>query len=149
MPWEISIVQSDREQPLGTKQDVTEWLFTVLAGVELGRPPCPPNEFFAWLPESIRNSTRTAFESPRLEGVYEDGDLSIEFHCADEDPVRFLNADVRGEGNPLPALARLCVPKRWMVINGVDESSVDMSNDSAHQWERFRAWRDRAIGQFE
>ena len=121
----------------------------MLAGVELGRPPRPPDEFFAWLPESIRNSTRAAFESPQLEAVYEDRDLSIEFRCADEDPIRFLNADVRGEGNPLPALGRICVPKRWMVINGVDESSVDLSNDSAHQWERFREWRDWAIGQFE
>lgn len=101
MPWEITIVNSNRERPLGTKHAVTEWLAAALPGLELARSPGPPDEFFAGLPESLRTAVRGAFESPRLEAVYEDGDLSIEFHCADEDPIRFLTADVRGDGNPV------------------------------------------------
>lgn len=38
------------------------------------------------------------------------------------------------------------MPKRWVVINGTDESAVDLSKESARQWERFCDWRDRATG---
>jgi hypothetical protein len=145
MPWEIRIVDYSGDSPLGSKQAVVDWVAKALPGVELRQPPLPPAEVLATFPEAVRE----AFTRPKLEGVYEEDSFSLEFYCSDEPDIRCLHADVRGNGNPLPALARLCSPMRWAVVSSADQSKVDLSNGEASQWQEFCGWRDRAISEIQ
>jgi hypothetical protein len=82
---------------------------------------------------------------PSLEGSSEVEDLSITFYARDLPEIRFVNGEVRGNGNPLPILAKLCIPNRWSVISIYDQKVVDLCADVANQWEHFRAFRDHAF----
>ena len=145
MPWEIRIVNDAGDAPLGAKQSVVDWVAKMLPGVKLEQPPLPPPEILATFPEAVRE----AFTRPKLEGVYEQEGFSIEFYCSDEPHIRCLHADVRGNGNPLPILARLCLPKRWAVVSSADQSKVDLTGGEASQWQGFCEWRDRAISEIQ
>jgi hypothetical protein len=143
MPWEIRIISESGDLPLGTKQAVADWVSTVLPGVDLQRPALPPADILASFPEAVR----AAFMRPKLEAAYEEDDFSIEFYCTDEPEIRCLHADVRGNGNPLPILARICLPRRWAVVSSADLSRVDLTSGAASQWQNFRDWRDGAINE--
>jgi hypothetical protein len=145
MPWEIRIVNDEGDMPLGTKQVVVDWVAKALPGVHLQQPPLPPPEDPATFPEAVRE----AFARPKLEAVYEEEAFSIEFYCGDEPEIRCLHADVRGNGNPLPILARLCLPRGWAVVSAADLSKVDLSSGEANQWKGFCDWRDRAISEIQ
>jgi hypothetical protein len=56
---------------------------------------------------------------------------------------------VRGNGDPLPALAVLCLPNGWAVIDSANKSRVDLSATTSPEWDSFRAWRDKAINSGE
>jgi len=143
MPWEVSIVKSATNEtiPLGPRQTVIEAVSSALPGALLGNPPVPPPEFLATLSPAVRD----AFSRPQLEAYYEDGDLVFEFHTLDLPEIRFLCVNVRGNGNPLPTLNKLCMPNGWSVISANDRSVVDLTAESASQWEHFRNFRHQAF----
>jgi len=142
MPWEITIVNEVADRPLGDRQTVCGWLAEALPGVALRPPPLPPSQAL----EAMSAAVREAFLRPRLEAVYEADDFSLEFFCGDEAEIGFLQADVRGSGNPLPLLRRLCGARGWAVISAADRSTVDLSAEVPAQWQRFCDWRDQVIG---
>ena len=143
MPWDVTIVASeDRSKPLGERDDVIARVGKSLPGVLLQQPPGPPPEMLAQMPEVIRQN----FLRPKLEADFEGVGFSIQFHAEDLPTLHSIGAEVRGEGNPLPALAAVCVPNGWMVVDAGDKSVVDLSCGASPEWDRFRKWRDGAIG---
>jgi hypothetical protein len=141
MPWDVTIVASeDRSKPLGERDDVIARVGKSLPGVVLQQPPGPPPEMLAQMPEVIRQN----FLRPKLEAGFEGEGFSIQFY-AEDSTLHSIGAEVRGEGNPLPALAALCVPNGWIVVDAGDKSVVDLSSGASPEWERFRKWRDGAI----
>ena len=88
---------------------------------------------------------REACLRPGLEADFEVGDLSIQFSCHDEPIIRFINAEVRGNDDPFPALAAICQPNGWSVVSAADNSIVDLSRLEGSTWQRFREWRDKAL----
>ena len=142
MPWDVTIVASeDRSQPLGERDDVIARVGKALPGVVLQRPPGPPPEMLAQMPEVIREN----FLRPKLQADFEGEGFSIQFYAEDLPTLHSMGAEVRGEGNPLPALAAVCGPNGWMVVDAGDKSVVDLSSGASPEWERFRQWRDDAI----
>jgi hypothetical protein len=143
MPWEISIVRSatDPDLPLGTRQEVIGAVSTALPGVSLECPPLPPKEIWDSIPAIIQES----FLRKSLEGLYEGDEFSIRFFTSDSPQIRFLCAEVRGNGDPIPILAKLCVPNGWLVISDADKSVVELDSPNASQWDAFRNFRDKAI----
>ena len=142
MPWDVTIVASeDRSKPLGERDDVIARVGKSLPGVLLQQPPGPPPEMLAQMPEVIRQN----FLRPKLEAEFEGEGFSVQFYAEDSPTLHSIGAEVRGEGNPLPALAALCVPNGWIVVNAGDKSVVDHSSGAAAEWEWFRKWRDGAI----
>ena len=142
MPWDITIVASeDRMKPLGARDDVTARVAEALPGVELQRPPAPPPEMLAQMPEVIREN----YLRLKLEADFEGEEVTIQFYADDAPELHSIGAEVRGDGNPLPALAAVCVPNGWIVIDGGDKSVVNLSASGSPEWRRFRTWRDRAI----
>ena len=142
MPWDVTIVASeDRRKPLGERDDVIARVGKALPGVVLQQPPGPPPEMLAQMPGGVRQT----FMRPKLEADFEGEGFSIQFYAADLLTLHSIGAEVRGEGNPLPTLAAVCVPNGWMVIDAGDNSVVDLSSGSSQEWERFRKWRDGTI----
>jgi hypothetical protein len=142
MPWDVTIVASeDRSKPLGERDDVIARVGKSLPGVVLQQRAGPPPEMLAQMPEVIRQN----FLRPKLEADFEGEGFSIQFYAEDLPTLHSIGAEVRGEGNPLPALAAVCVPNGWMVVHAGEKSVVDLSSGASPEWERFRKWRDGAI----
>ena len=146
MPWEITIINGtpQEREPLGSREDVIAVIAEALPGVLLRQPPVPPPEWLEQMPPAVRD----AVLRPKLEADFEGDDFSIQFYTSDDPVVQWVNGEVRGNGDPLPALAAICAKTGWSVMDAADKSVVDLSSrDGAPEWERFRQWRDRAIRQ--
>lgn len=145
MPWEISIINGTVEAPLplGSREDVIAAFAESLPGVSLQRSPAPPAEILDQMPLCVRE----AMLRPSLEAEFDTDDLSIQFHTNDDPVLLWVNADVRGNGNPIPPLAALCQDRGWSVIDQADKSTVGLASSDAPAWERFRKWRDIAINE--
>ena len=143
MPWELTIVNArDRSKPLGQRTDVIARVAAALPGVVLEEAPGPGPEMIAQMPPSLREH----FMRPRqLHADFDGGDFSIQFYSENEPRIKALGVEVRGEGNPVPPLAALCEPNGWAVINNADDTFVDLAATNSAEWEKFRAWRDRAV----
>jgi hypothetical protein len=145
VPWEITIINGTTEHPLplGSREEVSAAFAESLPGVSLERPPIPPPEILDQMPPILRE----AVLRPKLEADFEQDDLSIQFYANDEQVLQWVNGEVRGEGDPVPALAALCLDRGWSVIDCTDKSIVDLRAGRNPAWERFRKWRDKAINQ--
>ena len=146
MPWEITIINGsvERPKPLGTREEVIAVFAEALPGVLLRQPPAPPQEWLDQMPSDLRE----AMLRPRLEAEFEAEDVSIQFYASHEPVLERVNGEVRGNGDPIPALAAICVKRGWSVIDSAEQSIVNLSSGSgAPAWERFRKWRDKAINE--
>lgn len=146
MPWEIRIVASKNQPiPLGQRDDVVARVAKALPGAVLERQPSPPPELLAEMPEIVREN----FASRRiLNADYEADGFSLQLYADDSPVLDSIGIEVRGNGNPLAALAELCLPNGWLAINVADGTEINLSAVSSPEWERFRAWRDRTIRRF-
>lgn len=144
MPWEISIINgtSENRMPLGPREDVIAAFADSLPGVQLQRRPTPPPELLEQMPVVVRE----AVLRPSLEADFESGDLSIQFYTNDEPILNWVNGEVRGNGDPIPALAALCLSRGWSVLDSSNRSVVDIASAiGSSGWERFCKWRDKVI----
>ena len=145
MPWEITIINGTRDgrKPLGLRDDVIAALAEAVPGVELQRPPMPPEEMLAMMPRAVRD----AMTRPKLEADFEHDDLSIQFYTSDTPEIDWINAEVRGNGDTLPVLHSICSNTGWSVIDVGENVIVDVANANSESWDSFRQWRDKAIRQ--
>lgn len=143
MPWELTIVNAkDRSKPLGERSDVIARITEALPGVVLQEAPSPDPEMIAQMPQILREH----FMRPRqLNADFEGGDFSIQFYAENEPQIKALGVEVRGEGNPVPSLAAICEPNGWVAINNADQTVLDVAAKNSPEWEKFRAWRDKAL----
>lgn len=145
MPWEITIINGttvDR-QPLGTREHVIDALAAAVPGLELQRPPMPPKEMLEMMPPAVRD----AMARPKLEADFENEEYSIQFYTSDTPTIDWINAEVRGDGDPLPVLHSICSDTGWSVIDVAENVVVDLTTADAASWNSFRKWRDKALRQ--
>ena len=143
MAWDIVIISAKgKSTPLGDRADVVARFAAALPGLRLAAPPVPPPDVLEQMPEVVRNNLLT-----ELQADFEAPEILIQFYTHNEPVIRFVCAEVRGDGNPVPALAALCVPNGWAVLDSADKSLVDLSANASPEWDRFRAWRNKAFGQ--
>jgi hypothetical protein len=143
MPWEVTIVNAtDRSKSLGSRAGVVARFAGALPGVYLEPAPGPSPEWIAQMPAVMQEH----FKRPRqLNAIFEGRDFSIEFYANDEATIDAVGAEIRGNGNPVPALSALCIPNGWAVVNAADGAAVDLSSEESPVWAEFRAWRDEWV----
>jgi hypothetical protein len=144
MPWEIRIVNgtADAPIPLGTREEVIAAFAEALPGLTLAPPPPPPPEFLEAMPAALRE----IILRPKLEASFEAADLSIQFYADDAPLLHWVGGEVRGNGDPRPALASICAKRGWSALDISTASKLDLSpRGDAPGWKRFQEWRDRAI----
>lgn len=142
MGWELTLY-GDAEtppRPLGTREQVCEHFSARLPGLRLAPVP----QAFADHMKAKLRELGLVYH-PTLEGRYEAPDFVVEFSCTDADMISNMTANVRGNGDPLPALRSLCVGTSWLLVEDASGEDVMASADSSGGWRRFKQWRERAI----
>ena len=81
----------------------------------------------------------------RLEALFEGDAFIMEMYGFDSQPVTMFYVDIRGNGNPMPALAALCVPNGWAAIENASGQPLNLTGSTASVWQSFRKYRDGAV----
>ena len=69
----------------------------------------------------------------------------IEFNFVRAGPVDHFTLHIRGEGDPVRAVARLCQEHGWYAYDCSAGEFLDLKSSSREGWEEFKQWRDRAL----
>lgn len=78
-------------------------------------------------------------------GIYESGELSIEFNMGEEDPVTDIMLHVRGGGDAIAAMLGFAQPNNWSLFDCSTSEFLDPENPSAEGWEGFQEFRDKVV----
>ena len=146
MPWTISISRSG-DLPLGTVEAVQDAIHKGVSGVQFYREPSG-NEKLAKIKVPLPDVVRRHMEqSPAsIQGDYQDGDLSLRFYLGSKADVQKIDVEIRGDGNPLPVIAAICLRHGWIAVDAAyGGQPLDLSASQAPGWKRFCEYRDTAI----
>ena len=148
MPWELTIRRRDNT-PMGEMDLVRQQMTRSLPGLQFYLEPSGAEKLAALdargisMPEFTREFLRGR---PAVEQADYDGEsFSIRLYGFDQVPLVSVCAEIRGNGNPLPAIAALCRPNGWIAIDIANNQPVDLEAEAASGWEFFTQWRDDAI----
>jgi hypothetical protein len=91
-------------------------------------------------------------------GVVQQGGYSLELALmgSEEDeeqeepdpdgPVEALMISVRGSGQPLPVIVKLCKANGWTLADAGAGEEIDLDNPSDAGWREFQKFRDGVVG---
>ncbi|QDU18786.1 hypothetical protein [Urbifossiella limnaea] len=153
MPWEVAIVNyagsppasyhapgRPDPQPLGARDDVIAAIRQAVPEFQWGMVGGFPPEILAKFSPEVA----AILSKQKLNARYDTDDLYLLLYGFEQEPIGYLHAEVRGTGNPVPLLARVCAGRNWSVASDADGSFVDLTAAAAPQWDGFQAYRDRA-----
>ena len=151
MPWELTI-RTRTGDPLGEREAVVKLISAAVPGMNwIDEPPLlerirdmPDHPFHALIP-TWPEETRASFARSRLLGDFDAGEFSVRLYGFEAQPIAAVYVEVRGNGNPVPLLAAICIPNGWVAIDGTDGQPVDLAGEAANGWARFREYRDDAV----
>jgi hypothetical protein len=117
MPWHLAVVASE-DRLLGTRDEVVARISAALPGMRWAEGPSSfdelgsiPNHPFLQMPWT--EEQRTVFSLPKLTGTYDGEDFGLEVRGLETCPLTSFSVMESGEGNPLPALRKVCRPGGW------------------------------------
>jgi hypothetical protein len=148
MPWEVKLQRPDGA-PLGNLATVRHLVAAALPGVQFQRGPSGPERIAAAraagveFPDIIRQNLEQYQATEKAE--FEGEGFSFVLYGFEAQPLTTIHAEVRGDGNPVAALAALCAPHGWLAVDAASGQHVDLGGAAIACWEAFRAYRDRAI----
>jgi hypothetical protein len=140
MPWTILITRTDGE-PLGDVDTVRAAIGRQLPQTKFWRDPSGA-DMAAFLPAEHRQFfMQLVGHIPADErGLYEKDSFTLELFLGSQPVVKSITVDVRGDGNPLPALRRLCEPLVWRVREPGGKP-IELQHESAAGWGEFTGYR--------
>src|SRR3954451_5206137 len=146
MPWTVFISAPDDEH-LGALDRVRGLIAERLPGTRFGRAPSGAEKLGQLdglgvsVPQELRQILGNLPADAR--GLYEGQGMFLEFFLGSDPMVKSLTVDVRGDGDPIPTLRRLCGPDGWQV-RGPDGAAIDLrADDAAVGWFKFIQYRDQ------
>lgn len=146
MSWDVIIRRADSE-PLGDLATVRKQIAAALPGVEFYSED--GDAILASLHRGgveITDDIREMFESKTLEkALYESEGYSFEFYGLEEQPLCELHVGLRGSGDAISALARLCGPHSWVAVEDGTLEPIDLASGQAPGWDFFRGYVNRAV----
>lgn len=150
MPWTV-ILSNANGEPLGTVERVRGVIEKRLPGTSFGTNPSGAEKLAVLdglgvdVPPGLRDVFAKLPADER--GVYEGDGVHLQFFLGTAAMVEMVTIDVRGSGDPVPALRRLCVPEGWQVRE-MGGTAVDLQGDDAGAgWAKFTRYRDGAVEQ--
>jgi hypothetical protein len=152
MPWEVSI-KGSCGNPLGTKERVLAVITVAVPSMQWILEPAfmdtikaIPEHPFHRLFSTWDESTRIYMQSSHMRGILQDSDLCVELYGFEQDPIQWINCEVRGNGNPVGLLSKICLPNNWLAFDFVANEQIDLLSGRARGWDAFRDFRHRATG---
>jgi hypothetical protein len=148
MPWEVVIQLADGAEP-GEVASVCDRMTAALPGIYFYTEPSGPEKIAAAremgveFPEVIRKHMEQ--RPATLQADFQGDEFSMRFYGFESQPLRTIYVEVRGSGNPLPALAALCRPHGWIAVDCASGQPLDFAGQAAAGWEAFQSCRDRAV----
>ena len=146
MPCHLSVVSSE-SSPFGTPDEVAARILAALPAVRWAEGPSTFGELgsilnhpFLQLPWT--EEQQAVFSLPKRTGSYDGDNFGLEIYGLESCPLTSFSVTVRGEGNPLPALRRICLPHGWALVDDAGQP-LDLAADPAAEWEACRQ-RDEA-----
>jgi hypothetical protein len=143
MSWDVSV--ESRSGPMGSADQVRSKITAVLPEVDWSDPS-----------EGFLERGSCSFQFVVLEDDDLDGELDDE-EGAEPEPKpesgpKLLDGfliSVRGDGEPLPTLAKLCKAHGWCLADAGSGEEIDLRKPSASGWQEFKTFRDgvaRSVG---
>lgn len=132
MPWEVIAFRCTEKLP-PYRELPTDWRPEAMGTTEEVRA-----RLSAQLPE-------LEWDSHGFAGCGGDG-FSFEIYVPRDQPVTGVSFDVRGSGDPLPELVRIAKANGWCLLDEAMGAWIDLESPSREGWQRFQAYRDRAVG---
>lgn len=151
MPWDVTI-HHPNDEALGPRDEVIKLVSAAVPAITwFEEPPLlerikdmPDHPFHELIP-TWPEETRASFARSTTLGDFESDDFSIRLYGFETVPVKAIHLEIRGNGNPLPFIAAICLPSGWIAVDCSNGQTLDFSSRSASGWERFREYRDRVI----
>jgi hypothetical protein len=116
MPWDLTIARADRS-PLGEIASVRQAVESALPDVRFYREPSGVEKIAAAgieFPEVLRRHLQSSPATTQAD--YEGEGFSIRLYLGAGPDVERMDAEIRGSGDPLPALHRLAEATGWVVL---------------------------------
>ena len=151
MPWEVTIRRADGTS-LGDRDEVVRRVSEAVPALTWVEERAfleqikdmPDHPFHALIP-TWPEEVRARFSRPKRYADFEGEGFSVRLFGFEESAMDALHAEVRGNGNPVPVLAALCLPNGWVAIDDRTGQQVELNGGAAVGWESFRQYRDRAV----
>jgi hypothetical protein len=145
MPWTISISRCDG-LPLGDVSTVQDAVHENIPGIRFWREPSGTEKLAAMklntpLPDVIRHSMEKSPSS--IQGDYEEDGLSLRLYLGCKPQITKMDIEIRGNGNPMPLIAAICLPNNWIALHG--DKILDLAADETEGWQQFGKYRDNVI----
>jgi hypothetical protein len=108
---------------------------------------------FSLLPMGEAHDVRTRISeslpdvdwSDPARGLLISEEYSIKFGLQEDGVVESLMLIVRGGGDPVEAIARLCAANGWAALDTSTGEFMDLQQPSRAGWESFQAFRDKVL----
>jgi hypothetical protein len=139
MSWDVLLVNGVPSEVLGLSPRDPE----APPPTELGLPTCALGEKADILLMLKRLFPHIDVSDPTW-GVLIEHALLIEFNMGADDPIPEMMLHVRGNGDPITIIKRLCDQTGWRALDCSDLTFIDFSTHPAARFDRWRAWRDQA-----
>ncbi len=78
-------------------------------------------------------------------GIFDGKGYSIEFNLQKEGVVEGFMLHVRGGGDPLPTICKLCLIHGWYAFDCSTGYFIDLDHPSREGWTSFQQFRDKVI----
>jgi len=78
-------------------------------------------------------------------GILEDDGYSIEINIKGSGPIDSFMLHVRGGGDPVSVIARLCQLNGWVALDTSAGEFMDLNAPSHDGWRQFQAFRDQVL----
>lgn len=118
---------------------------TKLVGDEKPAPMGNAEEVRARLSKSL---PKIDWSDPQF-GVLQGPDWNMEFNHEAEGITDSVMLHVRGGGNPIPFVVKVCKENGWVAFDTTSGELIDLNSPNAKSWKQFREFRDAASEQLQ
>jgi hypothetical protein len=132
MSWDVMILNADGT-PRSTAEMPKDWRPKTMGDMETVR--------------AMINGTLPGIDwtDPAWGHLLGDG-YSIAFNYQTAGEVDSFMLHIRGGGDPVSAIVRLCKSNGWVALDASTGNLMDLDAPSRESWTRFQAYRDRILG---
>jgi predicted PilT family ATPase len=81
---------------------------------------------------------------------YQENELGIEIdiNSKDDNNVKDVNVSVRGNGNPIEIITKLCKDNAWEIFDMQEAEFIDLNNPNTGSWIEFTKFREKVVRKY-